>query len=67
MKLLVIYDFLSRTTDEKHALNTDEIIAELATHNIKVTRKVLATDIALLNEHGYEVLSYKRNTITITW
>lgn len=60
MKLLVIYDFLCRMTDENHALNTDEIIAELAAHNIKVTRKVLATDIALLNEHGYEVLSYKK-------
>lgn len=28
VKLLVLYDILCRLTDEEHALNTDEIIAE---------------------------------------
>lgn len=60
VKLLVLYDILCRLTDENHALNSDEIIAELAKHNIEVSRKVLPSDIALLNEYGYEVLSYKK-------
>lgn len=60
IKLLLLYDILCRQTDENHALNTDEIIAELAKHNVKVSRKVLPLDIALLNDHGYEVLSYKK-------
>lgn len=60
VKLLVLYDILCRLTDENHALNSDELIAELAKHNIKVSRKVLPSDIALLNKYGYEVLSYKK-------
>ncbi len=60
IKLLVLYDILCRLTDENHALNTDEIIAELAKHNIKESRRVLPYDIALLNTHGYEVLSTKK-------
>ena len=60
IKLLVLYDLLCRFTDEDHALNTDEIISMLAEKNIKVVRKILVEDIALLNEYGYEVLSYKK-------
>ena len=60
VKLLVLYDILCRLTDEKHALNSDELIDELAKYNITVSRKVLPLDIALLNEYGYEVLSYKK-------
>lgn len=60
IKLLVLYDLLCRLTDDEHALHTDEIIAELAKYNIPVSRKVLTKDIALLNEYGYEVLSYKK-------
>lgn len=60
VKLLVLYDTLCRMTDENHALNSDELIEELSKHNISVSRKVLPLDIALLNEYGYEVLSYKK-------
>ncbi len=60
IKLLVLYDLLCRFTDDNHALNTDEIIVLLAEKNISVSRKILLQDIALLNEYGYEVLSYKK-------
>lgn len=60
IKLLVLYDLLCRHTDEDHALNTDEIIALLAEKKIAVSRKILLKDIALLNEYGYEVLTYKK-------
>lgn len=60
IKLLVLCDLLCRYTDENHALNTDEIITLLAEKNIAVSRKILLNDIALLNEYGYEVLSYKK-------
>ncbi|MDE7439100.1 MAG: WYL domain-containing protein [Clostridia bacterium] len=60
IKLLVLYDLLCRLTDEDHALHTDEIIALLAEKKIAVSRKILLKDIALLNEYGYEVLSYKK-------
>lgn len=42
-------------------MNADEIREELAKRGISVMRKVIAGDIAVLNEYGYEVLSYSRN------
>ncbi len=60
IKLLIIYDLLQKYTDDNHALNTDEIIAMLAEKNIAVSRKTLVRDISLLNQYGYEVLSYKK-------
>ena len=62
IKLLVLWDILSHRTDEEHALSTDEVIAILAERGIEVSRKVLPDDIALLNEYGYEILSFKRKT-----
>lgn len=60
IKLLILYDILCRLTDEDHALNADELIDELAKYNIKASRRVLPADIALLNQYGYEVMSYKK-------
>ena len=65
IKLLVLWDILCKNTDENHAMNADEIREELAKRGISVMRKVVATDIAALNKYGYEVLSYKKNIITI--
>lgn len=60
IKLLILWDILCQYTDEEHPMNTDEIIEKLAEKGINCSRKVLAADIALLNEYGYEVLSFKK-------
>ncbi len=60
IKLLILWDILRRFTDEEHPMNTDEIIEKLAEKGIASSRKVLVADIALLNEYGYEVLSFKK-------
>lgn len=60
IKLLALWDILTHNTDENNALSTDEIISLLAEKGIEASRKVLPSDIALLNEYGYEVLSYKK-------
>ncbi len=60
IKLLLLWDILSKNTDETHHLNTDEIIKMLADKGINVSRKILSQDIALLNDSGYEILSYKK-------
>lgn len=62
IKLLVLYDILSKMTDEDHALSTQEILDELKKRGIEGSRKVLPSDIALLNQFGYEVLSCKKNS-----
>jgi len=60
IKLLVLYDILLRMTDEAHALSSNEIIAELQKYGINLSRKVLPSDIALLNKYGYEVATYRK-------
>lgn len=54
IKLLVLYDILLKSTDEEHALSTNEIIEELKERGISVSRKVLPSDIDLLNKYGYD-------------
>ncbi len=60
IKLLVLWDILKMNTDEDHAMNADEIRTALAERGISVIRRVVANDIATLNQYGYEVLSYKK-------
>ena len=57
IKLLVLWNILCKNTDENHAMNADEIREELEKRGISVMRKVVATDIAALNNFGYEVVS----------
>ena len=57
IKLLLLWDILSKNTDENHAMNADEIREELAKRGISVMRKVIADDIAVLNEYGYEMVA----------
>lgn len=60
IRLLVLYDLLCRYTDEEHVLSTSEIMEKLSQSEIEVSRNTLYDDINLLNEYGYEVLSYKK-------
>lgn len=60
IKLLALYDFLCRETDENNPLSTAEIIERLKPDGIAVERKALINDIKVLNEWGYEVQSFKR-------
>lgn len=45
IKLLILYDILLKSTDEEHALSTNEIIEKLNERGISVSRKVLPSDI----------------------
>ena len=47
IKLLLLWDILSKNTDENHAMNADEIREELAKRGISVMRKVIADDMGL--------------------
>ena len=62
IKLLVLYDILYRKTNEENAMTSDDLVEELGKRGITVSRRVIALDIALLNEYGYEVLSYKKKS-----
>lgn len=62
IKLLALYDFLCRETDENNPLSTAEIIERLKFDGIAVERKALINDIKVLNEWGYEVQSFKKKS-----
>ena len=60
IKLLMLYDILQRETDEEHPLSTEELVEKLREKGIEAAPRVLPRDISLLNEYGFEVLSYKK-------
>ena len=56
IKLLKIWEILSQNTDEKNPMPTPVLIERLAEYGIEVDRKILYSDIKLLNDFGYEVM-----------
>ncbi|MBQ8393671.1 MAG: WYL domain-containing protein [Clostridia bacterium] len=63
IKLLKLWELLKNETDEQHPMDTVEIIERLGREGILVDRKILYSDIELLNNYGYEVMKdrSKRN------
>lgn len=55
IKLLKIWEILNRETDESHPMSTATLTARLAEFGIEVDRKILYSDIKLLNDCGYEI------------
>ena len=56
IKLLKIWEILSRDTDENNPMPTPVLIEKLSEYGIEVDRKILYSDIKLLNDFGYEVM-----------
>ena len=56
IKLLKMWEILRTETDEEHPISTPDLIAKMKSEGIEVDRKILYTDIELLNQNGYEVL-----------
>jgi len=56
IKLLKLWELLNHETDENHPMTTNEIIDRLKKEGIDVDRKILYSDIDLLNANGYEVI-----------
>lgn len=56
IKILKLLELLQQQTDDQHPLTTTEICAKMDLIGIPCDRRTLSKDIALLNEHGYEIL-----------
>ena len=56
IKILKLLEMLQQQTDDQHPLTTTEICAKMDLIGIPCDRRTLSKDIALLNEHGYEIL-----------
>lgn len=57
IKLLKILEMLQQDSDEQHPMTTIEICERLTEMNIACDRRVLASEISILNELGYEIHS----------
>ena len=62
IKLLKMWEILKSETDEDHPISTNELIARLKEEGIEVDRKILYTDIEILNQHGFEVLKDRQRS-----
>ena len=62
IKLLKMWEILKNETDEEHPISTPELIAKLAEDGIEVDRKILYSDIEVLNNYGYEVLTDRKRS-----
>lgn len=62
IKLLKMWEILKSETDEEHPISTNELIARLGAEGIEVDRKILYSDIDLLNKYGYEVLTQREKS-----
>ena len=56
LKLLYLKEFLEEQTDETHMVTMQEILDDLAAHNITAERKAIYNDIACLQEFGMDIL-----------
>ncbi len=55
LKLLYIYDYLRRYSDDNHAVTVSDIIAFLEENGVSAERKSIYTDIEVLREYGLAV------------
>lgn len=59
LKQLYLLRILSEYTDEKHALNAQELIEKLKEYDVSAERKSIYSDIEALNTIGYDILNDK--------
>lgn len=59
LKLLYLIKILSENTDENHGVTIQDIIDRLSAYDITAERKSLYSDIALLTDYGYDIISVK--------
>ncbi len=59
MKLIALLEILKEYTDEEHGITMSDIISQLEKREIRAERKSIYSDIALLNDNGYEIVKNK--------
>ena len=66
-RLLLILEQLYKTTDEDNPISTVEIMEYLAEKGITIDRKTLATDIKLLKDMDYDIVTIKSSPNKYFW
>ncbi len=66
-RLLLILEKLYKTTDEEHPTSTVELVKYLAGQGYSIDRKTLASDIALLKDMDYDIVTIKSSPNKYFW
>lgn len=66
-RLLLILELLHKKTDEDHPVSTVEIMEFLASEGITIDRKTLASDIKLLCDMDYDIVTIKSSPNKYFW
>lgn len=61
LRLLYLIQIFIKKTDNDHGITLEEILAELAKHQIVANRKTIYDDIYVLNQWGYQITHEKKN------
>ena len=61
IKLLKLYEFLRKETDEDHPISRVELCKKLNEMGISSNVRTLSLDIETLTSNGYEVMSFLRD------
>ena len=61
LKLLILKDYLLRSSDEKHPVTIPQIIEELGRYDIKAERKSLYDDLEALRVYGLDIVQSRGN------
>jgi predicted DNA-binding transcriptional regulator YafY len=59
LKLLYLADILHRETDENHCMSAIELCNRLADYGISSERKSIYSDVEVLKEYGYDIISVR--------
>lgn len=60
IKLMKLYEFLMKETDEEHPISKTELCRRLNEQGVPCHERTITRDVAVLNEYGYEVCSFMR-------
>lgn len=60
IKLMKLYEFLMKETDEEHPISKTELCRRLNEQGVPCHERTITRDIAVLNEYGYEVCGFMR-------
>lgn len=66
-RLLLILERLYKTTDEENPISTVELIEYLVGHGYTIDRKTLASDIKLLKDMDYDIVTIKSSPNKYFW
>lgn len=59
IRFLYLLQYLYENTDEEHPATTADIINFFAERDIKVHRQTIASDIELLNNFGFDIITVR--------